>query len=136
MTTAKRYPRTVLCSLAVAVLSLAPMPDVPELGDVPLFDKWVHFVMYGGVALCLWFDHYWRRADRCLSWAVVAWSTLYPVALGGLLELGQAYLTTCRSGDWLDFAADAVGAAIAFPLGCGVVRPLAGKLSKDRKREV
>ncbi|MCD8306287.1 MAG: hypothetical protein LUC49_06490 [Prevotella sp.] len=42
-------------------------------------------------------------------------------AMGGLIELAQAYLTAgIRSGDWLDFAANAAGAAlgaiIAFPL--------------------
>lgn len=30
------------------------------------------------------------------------------------MELGQAYLTTYRSGDWLDFAANSTGVVLAF----------------------
>lgn len=36
---------TPLLLVAITILSLIPIPDVPELGDVPFFDKWVHFVM-------------------------------------------------------------------------------------------
>ena len=37
--------------------------------------------------------------------------------MSGLLELMQAYLTTCRSGEWLDFAANCVGVALAALVG-------------------
>lgn len=110
------YILTILASTAVFVVSVIPIPEVPELGDVPLMDKWVHFVMYGGVALASWLDirrgapvrRWWHKTLLCVVW---------PIALGGLLELWQAYLTTCRSGDWMDFLADAIGVAIALPIG-------------------
>ena len=35
---------------------------------------------------------------------------------GGLMELGQAYLTTSRHGDWLDVYANSFGALCAFVL--------------------
>ncbi len=49
-------------------------------------------------------------------------------AMGGLIELAQAYLTAgIRSGDWIDFAANAVGAAlgavIAFPVARRITTP-------------
>ena len=34
-------------------------------------------------------------------------------SLGGGLELAQKYLTTCRSGEWLDFMANSAGVVLA-----------------------
>lgn len=34
------------------------------------------------------------------------------------MELMQAYCTTYRSGEWLDFLADSLGALIGFLIGC------------------
>ena len=48
----------------------------------------------------------------------------WPVCFGGLVEVLQATLTTCRSGDWLDFVADAVGVLCAAPLGVMTYRTL------------
>jgi VanZ family protein len=39
------------------------------------------------------------------------------IILGGLVELGQAYCTTTRSGEWLDLIADAVGCTLAIGIG-------------------
>ena len=37
--------------------------------------------------------------------------------MGGILELMQAYLTTCRSGEWLDFVANTIGVCLGTVLG-------------------
>jgi hypothetical protein len=39
------------------------------------------------------------------------------IILGGLVELGQAYCTTTRSGEWLDLAANATGCTIGAVIG-------------------
>ena len=39
------------------------------------------------------------------------------VALGGLMELLQAYCTTTRSGEWLDFWSDSVGVLLGTLIG-------------------
>lgn len=113
----RKFPRIYLTSLLIAVittLSLIPVPEVPELEDVPFFDKWVHFVMYGALTLAMWTD--WWRMERwtvpSLKFIIVSFA--FPALWGGLMELAQAYLTTCRSGDWLDFYADAFGALLGL----------------------
>lgn len=99
----KRNILTIIATLGIIILSLAPIPERAPLTDVPFIDKWVHFVMYGGVTIAMWIDR------RCrFSW----WSIAWPVALGGLMELAQA-CTDYRSGDWLDFWADAFGVLLA-----------------------
>ena len=45
------------------------------------------------------------------------WAWLMPVIMGGVLELLQAYCTTTRNGDWLDFSANATGVTLAGILG-------------------
>ncbi len=115
----KEYIWTVLVTAGIVVLSTIPIPENPPLGDVPLMDKWVHMVMYAGVVFVMWIDHVVRNR-RTFSWAARIVMLLYAIALGGAMELVQAYLTTCRSGDWIDWEADAVG-ALAGKLLCALL---------------
>lgn len=111
----KQYLFTIIVTVAIVVLSTIPIPENPPLGDVPLMDKWVHMVMYGGLCFVMWVDHV-VRSKREFSWTACGIMLLYAIVWGGLMELVQAYLTTCRSGDWIDFEADAIGAALGVLL--------------------
>lgn len=116
----KRHLFTLLSILAITLLSLIPVPEVPQLADVPLFDKWVHFVMYGWLSAIMWWESCTRKEatrNRGSLPSLLLLNSLFPALLGGLLELGQAYLTTCRSGDWWDFLADAIGALLGTLIG-------------------
>ena len=125
----KNYFWTILLSFVVIILSIIPIPEVPPLEDIPLFDKWVHFLMYGAVACCVWYDYYRNRADRKITLRTILFTVVYPILLGGILELWQRYLTTCRSGEWLDFIADSIGAFLAFPIGAFIIRYFAKKVN-------
>ena len=125
----KNYFWTILLSFVVIILSIIPIPEVPPLEDIPLFDKWVHFLMYGAVACCVWYDYFRNRADRKITLRTILCTVVYPIFLGGILELWQRYLTTCRSGEWLDFIADSIGAFLAFPIGAFIIRYFAKKVN-------
>ena len=116
--TLKNYPLSLICTLAITILSLAPIgaPEVAQ--DVPFFDKWAHFVMYGGLSFLLFLESHKRPITLPLAISLL----LYACLLGGLMELCQAYLTTYRSGEWMDFLADSIGVL----LGC-VIALLAKK---------
>lgn len=112
----KSYPLTIVLVAAIWTVCLIPIPETP-LDNVTLMDKWVHIAMY--LVLAMTVGHEYFHRPRC-SWsiggmAVRAW--LLPVCMGGAVELAQAYLTTCRTGDWLDFAANALGGTLGF-IGC------------------
>ena len=116
----KKYPATLLSTLVLTALSLLPLPDNPPLGDVPFIDKWVHFVMYGGIVFALWFD---RVRLRCgVSTSFILFSILYAGLLGAIMEILQS-CTDYRSGDWIDFYADVFGALLATPL-CIIIHKL------------
>ena len=112
----KRYPLSHVAIASITILSLAPFPEMPELADIILLDKWVHFVMYGGMCCIIW-GEYWHQHKK-VNWQHVAiGAIILPALMGGVLELMQAYLTTCRSGDWLDFVANCVGVLLGAIIG-------------------
>ncbi len=107
----KRYPISLLAAVLITIVSLIPIPEVP-VQDVPFYDKWAHFVMYGGLSLIIWVE-YLRQHNRIDKKKTAIGAVGAPIAMSGLLELGQAYLTTCRSGDWMDFLANTAGVILA-----------------------
>ena len=107
----RRYPFAILVAATIVLLSLIPIPDMKIGVNVPLADKWTHMVMYGVLTLAIWFD-YKRSHQQKNAWRLLLFAFLAPIAMGGVLELMQAYLTTCRSGEWLDFVANTIGVCI------------------------
>ena len=112
----RRYPYTILLAVAIVLLSLLPIPDIKVAEDVPLFDKWTHMVMYGVMTLVIWFE-YRRAHQQYNAKRLFIFAFLAPIAMGGTLELMQAYLTTCRSGEWLDLVANTIGVCIGSIVG-------------------
>lgn len=114
----RRYKYSVLVTLVITILSTIPIPEVKPLEGVPLIDKWVHFVMYASLSIAMWIDQ--KNAHQPLSPTFYLLMIVLPSCLGGILELVQAYLTTCRSGEWLDVIADTIGAVIGT-VGCFII---------------
>ena len=81
--------------------------------------------MYGGTSAVIWWEYLRSHAvinyRRLLLWAVVGM-----IVLGGVVELLQAYCTTTRSGEWLDFLADSVGVLLGAAVGLLMKRFLRG----------
>ena len=110
------YP---LSCLAIAVIwYLCLFLDVHvHVGHVKAIDKWTHTTMYLGTGLVIWLEY--LRQHKETDWRRVTYFILLaPIAMGGLLEILQAYCTGGRrSGEWLDFAANSVGSILAFVIG-------------------
>ncbi len=49
--------------------------------------------------------------------ALLIGGVLCPIIMGGLIELAQAYLTTCRSGDIYDFFCNSLGVLLGCIIG-------------------
>lgn len=102
----------VIVSIAIAVLSLLEAPYVSVAQQFS--DKLLHSAGYMLLAVCA----VWAIADAPMQRGVkYLLSGAYVVLFGGLIELLQACCTETRSGEWLDLAADAVGALV----GLGIV---------------
>ena len=112
----KRYPLSHFVIALVIILSLAPFPEMPYLQNVNLLDKWVHFVMYGGMCLVIWWE-YWKQHEK-IDWQhILIGAIVLPICMGIMLEFMQEHLTTCRSGDWLDAVANTVGVLLGAVVG-------------------
>ena len=101
-----------LWTLLIFVGCFMPARDVPEV-DVPLADKWVHFILFGG------FTFLWLCAFPAAKASRLLLVFACGVALGSLIEIFQGLLVFLgRSCDIMDAVADSIGAL----LGTGLFR--------------
>ena len=121
----RRHPISVILILVIWYLSLFTPPKT-ELANVRFIDKWAHLLMYGSLAFVLWMED-WRvrKASPSMPRALALY--IGQVAMSGLIELAQAYCTTDRSGDWLDLAANAIGALAGIVLSGMLTRKMRKK---------
>ena len=128
----RRHIFSLLTLMLIAVLSLMPAQEFPQT-DIQFADKWAHWVMYGFLTLVMGIDYVLRdeylstkpsassaQRQRYKNKGAAIWQllviTIIASVYGGLMELGQAYLTTSRHGDWLDVLANSFGALCALVL--------------------
>lgn len=125
----KKYPISLFLITAIWIICLIPIPETP-LDDVPMIDKWTHFVMYGSLCSVI-FTEYANRHIKPNIKRLAIGGVLLPIIMGGLIELAQAYCTGGnRSGDWMDWIANSIGVMIGTAIGSLVVY-LRAKARKD-----
>ena len=116
MKSIRKYPVSLFLIAAIWTVCLIPIPETP-LNDVPMMDKWTHFVMFGVLSLCI-ISEYVYRHRKPKGWNVALVGMLLPFAMGGMIELAQAYCTGGnRSGDVMDWLADGIGVLIGAAIG-------------------
>lgn len=120
----RQQPVSATIILLIWIVCLVPIPDTP-LNRLKFIDKWTHFTMYGVLVLVIMIEYGLRKKE--IVWRrLLGFGLLAAIVMSGLIELAQAYLTHgIRTGDWLDFAANAVGAVIGCLIGMVPVRLLA-----------
>lgn len=113
MKTIFSFPLTLTVVVVITYLSFFTPPPT-RLDDVVGIDKVFHTIMYAGFAAVLLLERWrlYRSAVRALS---ALWVVVFPASFGGLMELGQAYLSGGRrSGDWWDFAFNTAGSVLVY----------------------
>ena len=107
----KKYPLSILIIGVILFLSFFNPPET-SLNEVTNIDKILHFTMYFGFCVVLWFEyfrsHRQASAARLIPWAIVA-----PIVFSGLIEIGQQTLTPTRAADWWDFLFNSLGCLAA-----------------------
>lgn len=121
----KTYPLTLLTVAAICYLSFFTPPQT-ELDNISNIDKLVHTCMYGGLSIIIWWE-YLRKHDTICWKRFIPISVVFPIMMSGIIELLQAYCTTNRSGEWLDFATNSFGVVLAFIAGNFVLRRIMQK---------
>ena len=121
----KTYPLTLLTVAVICYLSFFTPPNT-ELDNINNFDKLVHTCMYGGLSIIIWWE-YLKKHDTICWKRFIPISVVFPIMMSGIIELLQAYCTTNRSGEWLDFAANSFGVVLTFIAGNFVLRRIMKK---------
>jgi len=122
----KKYWLSTLVVVAIFILCFMKTSSLPKI-PVRDFDKAVHSIMFLGLAGVIFFDNT-RYLRFPISKMRIFWSTfIFPIALGGLIEILQADLTTYRTGDWFDFLFDVIGGLIGWGIALLINRFLLRK---------
>ncbi len=125
----RRYPLSCLCIAIIWILCFCTTPHTP-LDNVKFIDKWAHITMYAGTGIVIWYE-YLKSHQKLNKLRLFVWAWLAPILMSGVIEILQEYCTNGRrSGDWLDFAANATGATLAAVIGI-----LAAKYRTRRKKD-
>lgn len=124
----KQYTLSFICMVVIWILCLVPIPETP-LSQINMVDKWTHIVMFGGWCTVLWLEYGLRHRVINMKRAI-PYAIIFPILMGGLIEIVQQTCTGGnRSGDFIDFIADAIGVALGAAIGI----PLALMISTRNK---
>lgn len=124
----KQYTLSFICMVVIWILCLVPIPETP-LSQINMVDKWTHIVMFGGWCTVLWLEYGLHHQVINMKRAI-PYTIIFPILMGGLIEIVQQTCTGGnRSGDFIDFIADAIGVALGAAIGI----PLAQMISKRNK---
>ncbi len=116
-----KYPFSCIIVIGTWILCFMTIPETP-LSSVRFIDKWTHSLIYLVLGLSISLE-YIRTTKYPSPKFIVVWVWLIPVFMGGLIEILQSNCTNGnRSGEWLDFFADAIGSTIALVIGILLVR--------------
>ena len=116
-----KYPFSCIIVIGTWILCFMTIPETP-LSSVRFIDKWTHSLIYLVLGLSISLEYIRTRKHPSPKFIVV-WVWLIPVIMGGLIEILQSNCTSGnRSGEWLDFYADAIGSTIALVIGILLVR--------------
>jgi VanZ family protein len=102
----------ILWTLLIIVACFTPGKDLPKV-DIPLIDKWTHFVLFG-VLVFLWLcSRPVTTLSRLAALFVIA------TAFGAAIEVMQGVLTFLgRSMELMDGVADSIGALLGIAVFC------------------
>lgn len=116
-----KYPFSCIIVIGTWILCFMTIPETP-LNSVRFIDKWTHSLIYLVLGLSISLE-YLRNTKQPSPKFIIVWVWLMPIIMGGLIEVLQSYCTNGnRSGEWLDFFADAIGSTIALLIGILLVR--------------
>ena len=111
-----------LWTLLIFILCFIPAREVPDL-DIPLADKWVHFILFGV------FSFLWLLSIKEFRLQHLVIVLICSIVLGWLVEYIQGALTFLgRSQDNMDTLADGIGGL----LGVVVFWLLSFRYRRDR----
>jgi len=87
---------------------------VDDMVLLPGMDKLIHAIMFGGLTGAVAFDYSRSHDLACPPRRTMVWIAVCASISGGGIELLQEAMALGRGAEWADFAADSLGALVAY----------------------
>ena len=104
---------TAFCIIILVLCFINP-PEIKNIHPPTNFDKFVHFVLFSVLSVLVFWNNTLALKRKIPFTRIFLGSFLFPLIFSGLIEIGQEYLTLTRTGDWMDFLFDGIGASIGW----------------------
>ena len=107
--------KSILIISIILYLSFAPPSTFNGVPTFEYEDKLVHILMYAGLTGILIFD--FRRYAKTKTMSIIAFiliCLLFPVFLGGAVEILQPMYFAPRTAEWSDWFSDITGMLIGW----------------------
>jgi len=126
------YWKSIIITCIILYLSFA---SPSTFKDVPTFtneDKFVHLLMYAGLTGILMFDfrQYARNRNTTIT-AFLIICILFPVLLGGVVEIIQPIYFPPRTADWFDWFSDITGVFVGWMVMRSITPLFPGEKNKE-----
>ena len=114
--TTQSYWKSILSVIIIVYLSFAPPSDFREMPKVNIlfFDKIVHVALYLFLTIVLIFDFRSHNKFSKNNSIYIVQCILFPIVLGGCIEIAQDKWFYPRTAEWVDWLADILGVTIAL----------------------
>lgn len=113
------YWRTIVVLISIFLLSILTIPST-SINKVVRFahiDKVAHLLLYMLLGAVIYVEHKKTQTNGTNKQVSLYVLLFFAIFYGGVIELVQMYLTTKRSGEWLDWVADIVGVIVGMGTG-------------------
>jgi len=109
------YWESIIVVLVILYLSFAPPSTFKGVPSFPYEDKLVHMLLYSGLTCMLIYD-FWKYAKRnntnILAFILIC--LVFPIFLGGAVEILQPMYFAPRTAEWFDWFSDITGVLIGW----------------------
>lgn len=106
--TLKNYWKSLIIVAVILHLSFASPSEFKQIPTFENEDKLVHFLMYAGLAIALIYDYQRAKTNNSLIlYRLIC--IVFPIFLGGIIEILQPIYFAPRTASWLDWVADILG---------------------------
>lgn len=107
----QNYWKSVLMVTIILYLSFAPPSDfkaIPKI-NIAYFDKFVHVILYIVLAMVLIIDFLKTTKAVVPKMRFIIQCLIFPIVLGGFIELAQDQWFYPRTAEWIDWLSDILG---------------------------
>ncbi|MBL4669736.1 MAG: VanZ family protein [Flavobacteriales bacterium] len=111
MANLKLYLPAIIWLVVILILSGYPGNQLPKIA-VWQFDKWVHTLMYGVLSFLVLIPYSKQFSVKGNRFKIGLFIILFGIFYGGFMEILQNNIFINRSGNWIDFIANSLGAII------------------------